>query len=159
MAVADELTQLELWAAPLLAKLAPAQRRQLARTIALDLRRSQQRRIAAQVAPDGTRYAARKRRTESMRQKRGSVRRRKDAMFTKLRTARWLKTNITNEGTEVGFFGRVTRLARVHQEGGMDRVTPDGPMAKYPARPLLGFTTTEQQTIRDHIVEHLHNRF
>lgn len=153
--MADELTQLEQWAAPLLAKLAPTQRRQLARCIALDLRRSQQRRIAAQIAPDGTPYAARKRKAESLREKRGAIRRRKDAMFTKLRTARWLKTNVTHEGVEVGFFGRVTRLARVHQDGGMDRVTPGGPIAKYPARPLLGFTSAEQHMIQDHVLEYL----
>jgi len=157
MAVADELTQLEQWAGPLLAKLAPAQRRQLARSIAVDLRRSQQRRIAAQVTPDGTAYAARKRQVESLREKRGAVRRRKDAMFTKLRTTRWLKTNVTHEGLEVGFFGRVARLARVHQEGGMDRVAPDGPMAKYPARRLLGFTSTERAMVRDHVLVFLAN--
>lgn len=154
--MAEELIQLEQWAGPLLAKLAPAQRRQLARTIAVDLRRSQQRRIAAQVAPDGTSYASRKRQAESLREKRGTIRRRKDAMFAKLRTARWLKTNVTHDGVEVGFFGRVARLARVHQEGGMDRVAPDGPMAKYPARPLLGFTATDRAMVRDRVLEFLH---
>lgn len=156
MDVADELIQLEQWAGPLIAKLAPAQRQQLARTIALDLRRSQQRRIAAQVAPDGTVYAARKRQAESLREKRGAIRRRRDAMFAKLRTARWLKTHVTHEGAEVGFFGRVARLARVHQEGGRDRVSPDGPIATYPARPLLGFTETDRAMVRDRVLEFLH---
>ena len=50
----DDLTALETWAAPLIAKLQPAQVRQLTREIARDLRRSQAQRIAAQVAPDGT---------------------------------------------------------------------------------------------------------
>jgi phage virion morphogenesis protein len=152
--MADDLTQLELWAAPLLAKLAPAQRRQLARTIALDLRRSQQQRIAAQVAPDGTPYATRKR-AESGRDKRGAIRRRKRAMFVKLRTTRWLKTNITQDGSEVGFFGRVARLARIHQDGGMDRVTPNGQMARYPARPLLGFTPSDRELILEHLLQYL----
>ena len=151
----DDLTQLELWAAPWLAKLAPAQRRQLARTIALDLRRSQQQRIAAQIAPDGTPYTARKRRTASLRDKRGALRRKKDAMFVRLRTVRWLKINVTNDGAEVGFFGRVARLARVHQDGGMDRVTPDGPAVRYPARPLLGFTPADRETIRGHLLQYL----
>lgn len=155
--MADELTQLERWVAPLLAKLAPAQRRQLARTIALELRRSQQKRIAAQVAPDGTPYATRKPKAESLREKRGAIRRKKKAMFTKLRTARWLKANVTGEGAEVGFYGRVARLARVHQDGGMDRVAPDGPMARYPARPLLGFTATERARVRDQVLEFLHS--
>lgn len=153
--MADELTQLELWVAPLLAKLAPAQRRQLARSIALELRRSQQKRIATQMAPDGTPYAARKPKTESLREKRGAIRRKKTAMFAKLRTARWLKANVTEEGAEVGFFGRVARLARVHQEGGMDRVTPEGPMARYPARPLLGFTSPDREMIRDRVIHYL----
>jgi phage virion morphogenesis protein len=152
--VADELTQLELWAAPLLAKLAPTQRRQLARTLALDLRRAQQQRIAAQKAPDGTAYPPRKHRAESLRDKRGAIRR-KGAMFAKLRMARWLKANVTAEGAEVGFFGRVARLARVHQEGGMDRVSRDGPMAKYPARPLLGFTANDRAMVRDRVLEFL----
>jgi len=151
----DELIQLEQWATPLLAKLAPSQRRQLARTIALDLRRSQQQRIAAQIAPNGTPYVARKHKLESFRDKRGAIRRRKGAMFVKLRTARWLKTNITHDGTDVGFFGRVARLARVHHEGGMDRVAPNGPMAKYPVRPLLGFTKAERQVIQDRVLEYL----
>jgi phage virion morphogenesis protein len=154
--VDDELTQLERWATPLLAKLMPAQRRQLARSIARDLRRSQQQRMAAQVAPDGTPYTARKRRPESLRDQRGAIRRRKEAMFTKLRTARWLKTNVTDEGAEVGFFGRVARLARVHQEGGADRVAPNGPMATYPARPLLGFTAMDRAMVRDRVLAFLH---
>lgn len=158
MAVVDDLTQLELWAAPWLAKLAPAQRRQLARTIALDLRRSQQQRIAAQIAPDGTTYVARKRRTTSLRNKRGAHRRKKDAMFVKLRTARWLKINVTNDGAEVGFFGRVARLARVHQEGGMDRVTSGGPTVRYPARPLLGFTSNERQKILHRLLDYLNDK-
>lgn len=153
--MADELTQLELWATPLLAKLAPPQRRQLARSIALDLRRSQQRRVALQMAPDGTPYAARKRRAKSLREKQGSIRHRKDAMFTKLRTARWLKTNVTHEGAEVGFFGRVVRLARVHQDGGTDHVLPNGPSARYPARPLLGFTAVDRAMVRDRVLEFL----
>jgi phage virion morphogenesis protein len=156
--VADDLTQLELWAAQLLVKLAPAQRRQLARTIALELRRTQQQRIAAQVAPDGTPYAARKRRDASLRQKRGAIRRRQAAMFTKLRTTRWLKTRVTHESIDVGFFGRIARLARIHQEGGMDRVVPGGPMAHYPARPLLGFTSNDRQKILNLLIDYLNGK-
>lgn len=76
-------------------------------------------------------------------------------MFTKLRTARWLKADVTTEGLEVGFFGRVARLARVHQDGGVDRVSPNGPMAKYPARPLLGFMSSDRQMIQHQLLEYL----
>jgi len=76
-------------------------------------------------------------------------------MFVKLRTARWLKINVTHDGAEAGFFGRVARLARVHQEGRMDHVTPGGPMATYPARPLLGFTAIDRERVRDRLLEYL----
>ena len=76
-------------------------------------------------------------------------------MFVKLRTARWLKTNVTSDSAEVGFFGRVARLARVHQEGERDHVTPNGPMVRYPARPLLGFTARDVEQVRDRVLEHL----
>jgi phage virion morphogenesis protein len=156
--MADDLTQLELWVAPLLAKLAPTQRRQLARTLALDLRRAQQQRIAAQRAPDGSSYPPRRQPTESLRDRRGAIRRKKGAMFAKLRTAKWLKATATQDNAEVGFFGRVARLACIHQEGGMDRVSPDGPMAKYPARPLLGFTVRDRDKVRDRVLEFLNDQ-
>ena len=56
----DSLQQLEDWAAPLLAKISPAEQRKLVRSIATDLRRRQVARIKAQRNPDGTPYAPRK---------------------------------------------------------------------------------------------------
>lgn len=76
-------------------------------------------------------------------------------MFVKLRTARWLKANATAEGAELGFVGRVARLARVHQEGLSDRASPGGKMIRYPARPLLGFSERDRMLIRDLLLEQL----
>jgi phage virion morphogenesis protein len=56
----DSLQQLEDWAAPLLARLGPAEQRKLVRSIATDLRRRQMDRIGKQRNPDGSKYAARK---------------------------------------------------------------------------------------------------
>ncbi len=56
----DSLQQLEDWAAPLLAKLSPAEQRKITRAIATELRRSQVKRIGQQRNPDGSKYAARK---------------------------------------------------------------------------------------------------
>ncbi|MFN3881500.1 MAG: phage virion morphogenesis protein [Nitrincola lacisaponensis] len=53
-----ELDHIEKWVTPLLEKLQPAERKQLARIIATDLRRSQRQRIIQQRNPDGSRYAA-----------------------------------------------------------------------------------------------------
>jgi phage virion morphogenesis protein len=163
--VNDELTQLETWAGALLAKLLPPERRRLAGTIAQDLRRSQQKRIAAQQAPDGTPYDPRKRRAQPLRRKKGAINRKKDAMFAKLRMARWLKASATAEGAEVGFTGRVARLARVHQYGlndrpvhqyGLnDRPDPGAKDVRYPRRVLLGFTEADRVMVRERLLEHL----
>jgi phage virion morphogenesis protein len=153
--MADDLIQLETWAASLLVKIAPPARRKLATSIARALRGSQQERIAKQIAPDGTPYAARKSQGDRLRDKRGQIRRKQGAMFVKLRTARWLKANATAEGAEVGFVGRVARLARVHQEGLADRASLGGKMIRYPARPLLGFSERDRALIRDLLLEQL----
>ena len=151
----DDLQQLELWAASLLAKVEPTGRRRIARAVAVALRRSQAQRIAMQKAPDGSAYPPRRKRAEPLRSKRGHVRRKQAAMFSKLRTARWLKTVVTAEGAEVGFYGRVARLARVHQEGLSDRVSPKGPSVTYAQRVLLGFSPDDREMIRDLLLQYL----
>jgi len=81
---------LERWAGTLLARLAAPARRRLARVLALELRRSQQRCIAAQQDPDGAPYIPRKQ--PALRDRKGPIQRRKGAMFSKLRQARYLRT-------------------------------------------------------------------
>ena len=85
--MADDLRALEDWAGALLNQVQPAERRKVTQTIARELRRSQQQRIAAQRNPDGTPYAPRKPR-QQLRAKAGRIKQRK--MFAKLRTARYL---------------------------------------------------------------------
>ncbi|OLK26746.1 phage virion morphogenesis protein, partial [Xanthomonas oryzae] len=140
----DDLTALETWAAPLLARLQPGERRMLARKIGTELRRSQSQRIGKQQAPDGTPYAPRK---EQLRGKAGRVKRKK--MFAKLRQAKFLKVNASPNEVSVGFVGRVSRIARVHQEGKREAVRPGGPRAHYEKRVLLGLSSQERQIIRD----------
>lgn len=145
----DALTQLETWCAPLLAKLQPAARRTLARTLANDLRRSQAGRIAQQQNPDGSAYAPRKPR---IRDKKGRVRRQ---MFARLRTTKFLRAKSDQDSAAVEFTGRVARLARVHQEGGEDRVAKGGPRVRYAKRELLGYSSGDLRMVRDHLVKHL----
>lgn|SRR5690554_3808566 len=149
--MANDLQALEAWAAPLLAKLEPRQRRALARTIARDLRRHQRERIRAQRNPDGTPFAPRK--AQRLRGRQGAIRRR--AMFTKLSTAKWLKATAQNDTAVVGFFGNIARIARTHQYGLRDRVSRHGPTVEYAQRELLGFTEADRQHIRDSLIEHL----
>lgn len=148
----DDLSHLESWVAPLIARLSPSGRRTLGRAIGRDLRASQQKRIAAQLEPDGTPFAPRKPR---LRANKGKIRKRKAAMFTKLRTARWLKVSATPDVVSIGFTGPVARIARVHQEGLRDRPGPTSREVRYPRRQLLGFSEADREIVRAHFLEHL----
>ncbi|AMP13432.1 phage virion morphogenesis protein [Collimonas pratensis] len=152
--MSGNLHALEAWASALLAQLQPGQRRVVTRKIALDLRRSQAQRIASQQAPDGATYPARKKRKD-LRGKKGRIKRQKTAMFGKIRTQQFLKTQQDENQLAVGFFGRVARIARVHQDGLTDKIAKKGPEYHYPARPLLGFSAIDQVLIRDSLLRHL----
>lgn len=147
--MAGEFEPIESWANGLIARLEPAARRALAREIANELRESQQRRIADQVGPDGSPYAARK---PLLRGKAGKIKRK---MFAKLRTARFLKAEASADAAVVGFVGQVERIARVHQLGLRDRVRHGGPEYTYPARELLGISSEDFEKIEDHVLAHI----
>jgi phage virion morphogenesis protein len=153
--MSDDLHALEAWAGALLAKLQPAQRRAINHKVAIDLRRSQAQRIKAQQGPDGTAYPARKRRKE-FKGKNGRIKRQKAAMFAKIRTAKHLKVKATGDQIEVGFFGWVARVARVHQFGLEDRLSTKGPMYKYSERPLLGLSKQNRTMIRESLLQYMH---
>lgn len=146
----DDLTALENWAAPLLARLQPGERRGLARKIGTELRRSQSQRIGKQQAPDGTPYAARK---QQLRQKSGRVKRAK--MFAKLRQAKYFKVSATPNAVSVGFVGRVSRIARVHQDGLTEQVRPGGPRARYAKRTLLALSQSDHELVQNLIINTL----
>ncbi len=144
------LQALEDWAGALLVKLGPTERRRLTQTIARDLRRSQQQRIASQRNPDGSAYAPRKPR--KLRSKAGRIRRK---MFTKLRTARHLKLQSTADRIAIGFLSRTARLARIHQYGLRDRPGRRAAEVQYSQREVLGFSTAELEYIREQLLAHL----
>ncbi|CEH52911.1 Phage virion morphogenesis protein (fragment) [Xanthomonas citri pv. citri] len=54
----------------------------------------------------------------------------------------------------VGFVGRVSRIAHVHQDGATDRARPGGPMARYEKRVLLGLTANDRRLINDRVLSH-----
>jgi len=152
--MSDDLQRLEEWAGALIAKVQPAQRRQLVRQVANDLRREHARLIAQQVAPDGTPYPARKNRKE-LRGKSGRIKRQKASMFNKLRTNTFLRVHSDANQASVGFFGKVARIARVHHEGLQDKVAPRGPTYSYPSRPLLGFNENDISLVLQKITAHI----
>lgn len=143
------LYELDAYLAGLLAKLDAPQRRVLARAVAVELRRRQSARIAAQRNPDGTAYEPRK---PQLRHKRGGIRR---AMFTRLRMAKWLKAEADPNAAVVTFAGSAQRIAAVHHFGLRDRVNKNGLTVQYPARELLGLSATDVSTIADLVLRHL----
>lgn len=146
----DKLSALEDWAGALLAKLEPGERQRLNQTIGRKLRRSQQQRVATQRNPDGTPYA--KRKPKDLRGKAGRIKRQ---MFTKLRQAKYLRLQSTPDAIAMGFLGRVSRIARVHQEGLRDRPERGQAEVQYDRREVLGFTDAEIEMIRDELLQHL----
>lgn len=150
--MSEDLQRLEAWVAPLLQRLKPVERNRLARKVGTALRRAQQRRIASQHNPDGSPFAPRRaappRRAKAGRIKRG-------AMFVKIRQARHLRVRVTPNEVAVGFTGRVSRIALVHQEGRSDTVAKGGLKHTYARRKLLGFSPADEQLVRDLILDHL----
>ncbi|NHF66657.1 phage virion morphogenesis protein [Xanthomonas hortorum] len=146
----DELSALKTWAAPLLARLQPGERRTLARKIGTELRRSQSQRIGKQQAPDGSPYTPRK---QQLRQKSGRVKRAK--MFAKLRQAKFFKVSASPNAVSVGFVGRVSRIAHVHQYGLSEQVRSGGPRAHYKKRVLLGLSIEDRNIIGNQLLNHL----
>lgn len=148
----NKLEALETWASGLLEQLQPAARNQLARSIGQELRRSQQKRVLTQQNPDGSKFAPRKKR--DLRGKQGRIRR-KVEMFKKLRTATYMKARSDSNAVTVGFTGRISRIARVHQFGLKDRAERGAPEVRYEQREVLGFTDEDLDLIRDTLINHL----
>ncbi|WP_267382243.1 MULTISPECIES: phage virion morphogenesis protein [unclassified Sphingomonas] len=89
----------------------------------------------------------------------GKLRRRtriKDAvMFRKLRQARNLRADATDREAWIGFTGRAAEIARVSQEGLMDRPSAKAKPVRYAVRGLLGLTATERNRALDLLLEHI----
>jgi len=76
-------------------------------------------------------------------------------MFEKLRTNTHLKIKADANQIEVGFTGKVARIARVHQYGLRDKVSQTGPDVKYEERKLLGFSETDRDLIQESVLRHI----
>ncbi len=142
----NELNPFDAHLAGLITALSPQSRKSLAVAVSKRLRASQQQNIKRQQAPDGTPYAPRKtplRNTKRLRDR---------AMFSKLRTARYMKAKGSGDEAVVEFVGRVKRMANVHHYGLRDRPTPHSDPVKYEERPLLGFNKEIMNTIESEII-------
>ncbi|CAI1767928.1 Mu-like prophage protein gpG [Serratia proteamaculans] len=145
----NEFSPFDTRLAGLITALSPQSRKSLAVAVSKRLRASQQQNIKRQQAPDGTPYTPRKtplRNTKRLRDR---------AMFSKLRTARYMKAKGSSDDAVVEFVGRVKRMANVHHYGLRDRPSPNSDPVKYEARPLLGFSPADVKMIEKAVVEHL----
>ncbi|CAN7593649.1 phage virion morphogenesis protein [Variovorax paradoxus] len=150
--MADELSRLAHWVAPLIQGLSVPRRRVAMAQVSTYMRRSNSQRIAEQRNPDGSAYEPRKPR---LRAKKGSIRR---TMFEKLRQARHLRKSATPESATLTINGRSARIARVHQLGLRDKVDwrrPNSPSIVYPRRQLLGFTDGDVEAITEILLHHI----
>ncbi len=145
----SELNPFDTRLAGLIAKLSPQSRKSLAVAVSKRLRAGQQQHIKRQQAPDGTPYAPRKTRL------RNKKRLRDRAMFSKLRTTRYLKAQGNSDAVVVEFVGRVQRMANVHHYGLRDRPTPHSDAVKYEARRLVVFGRFYYKINQTAVIEHL----
>jgi len=140
--------RLDHWLDPLLSRLAPAARAELARSIARDLKASQAARIRANVEPDGAAMTPRK--PQRIRDLAGKIKR--GAMFRRVGTIGALDSRANASAATVFFIGRLARIAEQNQAGGDYPVRPGGPIGNYPARILLGFSDADRALIEDRVL-------
>lgn len=145
----DNLHKLDEWLTALLANLEPATRERMMWQLAQELRRNQQNNIRLQRNPDGSGYEPRK---VTARTKKGRIKRQ---MFSKLRTAKYLKTAASADSASVQFAGQVQRIARVHHYGLRDRISRRGPEVRYAERRLLGVSDEVETVTRDTLLRWL----
>ncbi|WP_336152620.1 phage virion morphogenesis protein [Acinetobacter ursingii] len=122
----------------LLSSLSDSEKRKFAMMIARKIRSSQIQRITRQQNPDGSSYTPRK----NLRGRKGKI---KQKMFMKLKTAKFMKIEKIPDGVTIGFDQRVSKLARIHQDGLIDNLKYNGRTFKvrYAQRILLGFADSE----------------
>jgi phage virion morphogenesis protein len=143
----DGLTEVNMALDGLIAALSPAGRKKLGLRLGQLLRRENQRRIAANVSPDGSAFAPR------LRQK--GKRAKSGKMFKKLRQARHIRIIRGTDEVRLEFSGQGGRVAAIHHFGLRDKVNKKGHMHSYPARPLLGFSRQDTDALEMLILSHV----
>jgi phage virion morphogenesis protein len=153
--VADtDLTKVEDWLEGLMLRLSDGQRRKLSMKIGRSLRRSNAKRIAANVEPDGGAMAPRKPRLRPD----GSKVRRSARMFRRLRQARNLRIKAAPDSVELNFGGgSIEKIAAIHHDGQVGLVgrTREGRTirARYEARRLLGFGANDMDIVMEEVTK------
>lgn len=90
--------------------------------------------------------------SEGRLRRRGGLRHR--AMFRRLASSRFLKTGTDDQSFWVGFTGKVSQIADVHQHGLRDRPSLRAKSVAYPRRELLGATPSDRDRLLDVLYGH-----
>lgn len=147
--IAEGFDDLERLLEGIAVALSPRERQSLLIKIGQSLRKSNAKRIAANVEPDGSPMTPRKKRKSGGK---------KGKMFPRLRLAHMLKGRVSSDQLELGF-GRGERLAKVHHFGEEATVgyTKDGRAIRhrYAARRLLGIGRDDEQEVYAAVEAHL----
>ena len=151
----NDFAPIEQLCRDLLLRTAAPERARLMRSIGREIRRSQSGRIAAQRDPEGAAFTPRRPKPDRG-GKKGKLRQQK--MFRKLRMAKSLKAGGNGDEIWVGFGGRASRIASIHQGGLSDAPAPGQPRVRYARRVLLGLTDAEQQRVIDLVTLHVTHR-
>lgn len=85
--------------------------------------------------------------------RRGGLRRR--AMFRRLASAKFLRTGADDQGFWVGFSGKVSQIAGVHQYGLRDKPSLRAQAVPYARRELLGPTPPDSDRLLDMLYTHI----
>ena len=138
--VNDEFQDFDEFVSDVLDTLKPASRAKVLRKMSIKLRQSNQRRMVAQIGPDGSKWTDRK----------GKSRKK---MMRGLKLGRMLKANSNTNQLTIGWKGKAGGISRVHHYGLRDRVTERGVRVKYERRELVGLsrkdTDLNHETIED----------
>ncbi|WP_314338431.1 phage virion morphogenesis protein [Acinetobacter guillouiae] len=148
----NEFAKLPAYTNDILQKMSPGERAKLSKNIGRDLRNSQKQRITSQKNSDGSSYIPRKKRLRE--RMKGKVR---NKMFNKIKSLTYLKVMTDANAINIGFAGRIARIARVHQYGLRDRPDKKSSTIQYPKRELLGLTEQDITNIASLLEKHLIN--
>lgn len=145
----DDLSRLDEWMGQVLHGLAPPQRKRAGQQLGRDLRKSNLKRIAQNVEPDGTPMEPKKARYD----RRGRLREKAGGkMFQGLRFAKHWRIDATEDGVSVTAQSPlVDRTGSVSQFGEtktIGRLRDRTPIRyRYPVRRLLGFSPEDEDRV------------
>ena len=148
----SDFARLPQYTNEILQKMSPGERAKISRTIGREIRNSQKQRITSQQNTDGSSYAPRKKRLRD--RMKGKVR---NKMFSKIKSLTYLKVMSNADSIDIGFAGRIARIARVHQYGLRDRADKNAPSLQYANLLLLVLTEKEMTKIASLLEKHISN--